>query len=116
MRRLTTVFVLSMLVALAQTLTPAAAEAPLANVDAALLARFREGGIVSRVDATNRVLIIGDGTTEISPAVRVYASSGRPSSVGALRRGMPIVFNWRWPDPKLTPVVTEILILPERRS
>lgn len=118
MYRLTTTLLLGalMLAGLPLAVTPAAARETLARVDASVRARFRESGRVSRIAPSTRTLIVDDGTLEMSPWVHVYTASGGPASVADLHRGMPIAFNWNWPDPKRKPVVTEILILSEPRT
>lgn len=119
MRRMTkTLFLLGALASMTVASAPMStfANERAARVNASLRARFHESGRIGRIDASTQTLIVGDGTLKLSPWVRVYAGSGEISGVAALHKGTRIAFNMNWPDPKVTPVVTEILILSEPGS
>ena len=72
--------------------------------------RFAENGTLRRVDLQSSSIVVEDSQLWLSPATRVYTSTGALGSLQMLRPGLKIQFNMERGAKRRT--VSEIWIVP----
>jgi hypothetical protein len=92
-------------------LAAASAQTPPAQADNPLLARFKEQGKIDRIDESSLTMVVGDKLYKMGMSMEVYTGAGQRIGVHALKKGTRVAFNAAWPDPKVTPIITQVLIL-----
>jgi hypothetical protein len=85
--------------------------APALALDAS---QFREQGRIESVDRASLTLVVDDSSYPLTPASRIYSSTGQPLSFSALQKGVTIKFNLTMPKGSRQPVMREILVLPAK--